>query len=444
MSSSDVVGDTRAAAASVLDDVSRLVVMISGGRDSVCLLDVVAALLGPERVHALHVNYGLRVGAEGDEQHCAQLCAELGVVLSVVRAERPDDGHGNLQAWARDVRYGEATRRALELDAMVASGHTASDQAETVLYRLAASPGRRALLGMSPRDGRLRRPLLSVSRQDTGAYCQARDLTWREDPDNDSDRFARGRVRHELLPVLRRVHPAAEANLLRTAALLRDEAAVLDEVVNTALAGRDRIALERLAELPSALARLVVLRLAERAAGERLPAAGGRVRELLELAGRGGSTSIDVGGGVRAVAEYGVLRMSAANEEPEPEAVALGVGGRARFGRWEVCCEANITDLGEQELAVLLDADRLRGSLRVRSWRAGDRMAPPGVRGTRTLADLFTDRKLARAQRPSHPVIEVDGAIVWVPLIAADRRFVAGRDSAAVMRLSARRSPPVA
>jgi len=437
----DVVSGTRAAAARVLVDVSRLVVMTSGGRDSVCLLDVAVTLLGAEQVHALHVNYGLRAGADDDEHHCAGLCAQLGVDLHVVRAERPGEGRGNLQAWARDVRYGAATRRALELEAMVASGHTASDQAETVLYRLAASPGRRALLGMSPRDGRLLRPLLAVSRRDTGAYCRARNLDWREDPDNDSDRWARGRVRHGLLPALRRVHPAAEANVLRTATLLRDEAAVLDEVVSTALAGRDRIALERLAELPDALARLVVVRLAEHAAGEGLPAAGGRVRELLELAGRGGSTSLDLGGGVRAVVEYGVLRMSGTGDEPEPEAVALAVGGRAQFGRWEVCCEVSGAGTREPACAVLLDAEKVRGGLRVRAWRAGDRMAPPGVHGTRTLADLFTDRKLARAQRHSHPVVEVEGAIVWVPLIAADRRFLAAVGTSDVLRLSALRHP---
>ncbi len=441
MGPADVVSATRASAAQVLDDVPRLVVMVSGGRDSVCLLDLAVTLLGAERVHALHVNYGLRAGADGDEHHCVRLCAQLGVDLRVVRAERPGDGSGNLQAWARDVRYGAATRRALELEAMVASGHTASDQAETVLYRLAASPGRRALLGMSPRDGRLLRPLLSVTRQETGAYCRARNLTWREDPYNESERWARGRVRHGLLPALRRVHPAAEANVLRTAALLRDEAAVLDEVVSTALAGRDRIALERLAELPGALARLVVVRLAEQAARGGLPAAGDRVRELLGFAGRGGSTSLDLGGGVQAIVEYGVLRMSAAGEEPEPEAVALAPGGRVRFGRWEVCCEDASAARSEQACSVLIDAERVRGGLRVRSWRAGDRMAPAGGHGTRTLADLFTDRKLARAQRHSHPVVELDGVVVWVPLIAADRRFVAAVGASSVLRLSALRGP---
>ena len=107
---------------------------------------------------------------------------------------------------------------------LVAAGHTASDQVETVLYRLAAAPGRRALLGMAAREGRLVRPLLDVTREETAAYCAERGLPWRDDPTNASPAFARNRTRHELLPALRGLHPAAEANVLRTLAILRDEA----------------------------------------------------------------------------------------------------------------------------------------------------------------------------------------------------------------------------
>src|SRR5215210_2072704 len=160
-------------------------VLLSGGRDSVCLLDVAVALRGAPAVRALHVNYGLRAEAAGDEAHCAALCEALGVELEVTRAERPADAPGNLQAWARDVRYAAAARLAAALgDARVAVAHTATDQAETILYRLAASPGRRALLGMEPRAGRLVRPLLQVTREETAAWCRARGLTWREDSTN--------------------------------------------------------------------------------------------------------------------------------------------------------------------------------------------------------------------------------------------------------------------
>src|SRR3954447_10512746 len=195
-----------------------VVVLVSGGRDSVCLLDV-AVLLGA-RVRALHVNYGLRDDAAADEAVCRELCERLEVPLETRRPRRPE---GNLQAWARDVRYAEAARFGVD----VAAAHTITDQAETVLYRLAASPGRRALLGMAARSGRLVRPLLAAgaTREDTADWCRARGLAWREDASNPET--SRGRVRK----LLRELHPAAEANVLRTAALLRDEAAVLDALV---------------------------------------------------------------------------------------------------------------------------------------------------------------------------------------------------------------------
>jgi tRNA(Ile)-lysidine synthase len=313
-----------------------VVVMLSGGRDSVCLLDVAVDLCEPGDVSALHVNYGLRAQSGADEAHCATLCERLRVPLEVVRESRPrgaqqpaQDAAGNLHAWAREVRYRAARRVALGKDALIATGHTASDQAETILYRLAASPGRRALLGMvasdqssGPREGgegagRLIRPLLSVTREQTAAYCEARGLEWREDEANDSEQYARARVRHGLLPALRAVHPAAEANVLRTASLLREETELLDALVADELRGRSSIAIARLSELPAALARLVVVRLAEDASGTYVPQAGGRVEEILALARRGGRAELHVGGRAGAVIDRGVLEMIKLPPRPE-------------------------------------------------------------------------------------------------------------------------------
>ena len=230
--------------------------------------------------------------------------------LSVHRPGRPE---GNLQAWARDQRYAAAARLALERDADVAAGHTASDQVETVLYRLAASPGRRALLGMRERDGRLVRPLLGVWRAATEAWCAQAGLPWREDPSNASDAYARNRARHGLVPALRELHPAAERNVLRTLELLRDEAEVLDAAVTVALeeagspprAPARRRAGRRLRALPRALARLAVQRLADAAGG---PAVAHRTEEILGLAEHG---ALDVGGGLRARIEDGRLEFVA-------------------------------------------------------------------------------------------------------------------------------------
>lgn len=295
-----------------------VVVMLSGGRDSVCLLDLAVELCGPGVVQALHVNYGLRgVESDEDQRFCERLCRELGVSLEVQRApERPAGAAGNLQAWAREVRYLAALTTLGEKEGDIAVGHTATDQVETILYRLAASPGRRALLGMSARERPIVRPLLRVTREQTAAYCAARGLSWRDDASNDTDAYARGRVRHGLLPALRAVHPAAEGNVLRTARLLREESELLDMLVDAELSGEDSIAIERLRELHPALARLVVVRLAERAAGPGafVPQAGDRVAEILDLAGRHGRgrqgrAELHVGGLIGALIEGGRLRM---------------------------------------------------------------------------------------------------------------------------------------
>ena len=266
----------RVRAEGLLGESGQVVTMISGGRDSVCLLDVAVAVRGAERVRALHVNYGLRGRASyGDERYCAELCAQLGCGWSSCASGRGRTRRrGNLQAWARELRYEVARRLAAELDAPVATGHTASDQVETILYRLAASPGRRALLGMAAREGWLVTAAAGRDARADGRVLRARGLAWRDDASNDESQFARARVRQLLVPALRAVHPAAEENVLRTAELLREETELLDGLVEAELAGRDEIAVARLAELPPALARLVVVRLAEDAAGELVPQAG--------------------------------------------------------------------------------------------------------------------------------------------------------------------------
>jgi tRNA(Ile)-lysidine synthase len=296
----------RVEAGGLLAGPGPLVAMLSGGRDSVCLLDLAVRARGAGAVRALHVNYRLREESDGDERHCEELCGRLGVALEVARPRRREDT-GNFQAWARDERYAAAARLAEKIEATILTGHTADDQVETILYRLASSPSRRALLGMRPRDGRLARPLLTSTRAETTAYCEERGLAWRDDATNEEGGYKRNLLRRELVPALERVHPAAQENVLRTAALLREEAELLDSLVDAELAaGGGTISHRRFAELHPALRRLVLQRLADEAAGR--PVAGAaRFADQVAGLSRGGST-LDLGSGVRAVLEGGVLR----------------------------------------------------------------------------------------------------------------------------------------
>src|SRR3954447_26628575 len=267
-----------------------LLVLLSGGADSVCLLHF-AQSRGAD-VAALHVNYGLRESADDDERFCRSIFPSL----IVERVQLPPDG--NMQALAREARYALAERHAA---GDYATGHTLSDQAETVLMRLCSSPGRRGLLGMAPRRGRLIRPLLGMTREETRAYCRAHGLAWREDESNSDPRFTRARVRHELLPLLERIAPGAERTIAATADLLRDEADALDALLP------ETDSLAEIAALPPALGRLVLRRLA---------GAPVRVEELLAYDGRGGTFTLDVGNGLRAVVEYGRVRFDTGSSQP--------------------------------------------------------------------------------------------------------------------------------
>lgn len=291
----------RVTASGLLAPRRPVVVLLSGGRDSTCLVDLAAQIAGTGAVTALHVNYGLREAADDDQRHCAAVCERLGVGLDVRRPKRPQIG--NLQAWARDERYGAAAQLAAATGAEVAAGHTASDQVETILYRLASSPSRRALLGMRPRDGRLVRPLLQFTREETATYCRERGLHWREDESNLDDSFVRNRVRATLVPALRSLHPAAERNVLALAATLREESEVLDGLVDEVLSGSRQVEVGRLRELSPAVARLVVQRLADGAAGGPAPGTARRLDEIIEL----GSGALDLPHGVRAVVRRGML-----------------------------------------------------------------------------------------------------------------------------------------
>jgi tRNA(Ile)-lysidine synthase len=405
-------------AAGVLAPGRPVVVLFSGGRDSVCLLDLAVRIVGPAAVRALHVNYGLRDAAVEDEAFCVELCARLVVTLDVRRPIRPTTG--NLQAWARDERYGAAAALALRLGADVAAGHTASDQVETILYRLASSPSRRALSGMSLRSGTLIRPLLGVTRAQTTAYCQERGLGWREDASNDADAYARNRVRAGLLPALREIHPAAEDNILALAETLRAEGEVLDEIAARALGGRSTIQLAALRALSPGLRRIVVQRLADDARGALAPGLGARASEITSLSERG-TVTLDLGHGLRAVVEYGALRIER-QDVPRGatlEPVRLRIPGTVAFGEHEIHCA-----LGPPELSPgVLDRDLLGDELIVRAWRPGDRMRPLGLTGSKSLQDLFTARRVPRERRRRLPVVEAAGEIVWVAGVATSERF---------------------
>ena len=286
--------------------------LVSGGADSTCLWHALGQL--GYRVSALHVAHGLR-GSESDED--ARFCQDrfgAEIVACVSETQSPSE------AELRDLRYSVAT------DRLRATGHTASDQLESVLLGLVASGSPQRI--KARREDGIVRPLLGLWREDTRAYCDERGLPYREDTSNAGTK--RGLIRNQILPLLEQLDPRARSSLLS----LADE--------------RPR--------LPRSLERTLA--------------------EL--LASRDGTRSADLGAGVRAVREYGTLRLE----------------GSVEWGPWTIASD--------------------RAGLEVRARRPGDRLA--GRR--KKVQDLFVDAKVPRAERDMWPLVVSGDEVVAVPGLA--------------------------
>ncbi|MGB0873482.1 MAG: tRNA lysidine(34) synthetase TilS [Solirubrobacterales bacterium] len=442
------------------DPGNPVLTLISGGGDSVALLAALVELRGPKGVFTLHVNYGLRGDeSDDDEDFCRSLCGRLGVSLAVQHAPEGFAEGGNIQARARELRYALAEQRAAELGgATIAVAHTADDQAETILYRLFASPGRDALHGMAFERGNLVRPFLGLRRAQLREWCRSRGLEWREDSSNEDERFARVRARR-LLADAESLHPAAVPNLLRTAEALREESQQLESVVADlhaqALNGDGSLNAARLAELPDRLASRVLRSHIERSYAKSLPGAARALPDVLQLAKAGGSGRVQIEGAA-IVVEYGAIHAQAAVDLPRtPSETSLQVPGETRFGDWRLIAtngqseaadsadsaesadSADSAELGESGAvdgftASISICDR-GAPLSVRGRRPGDRIRPRGMGGTKSLHDLFIDKKLPQRLRDSYPVVCEGERIVWVPGLAVADSSASGGDATAVV-----------
>jgi tRNA(Ile)-lysidine synthase len=419
---------------------SRGIALVSGGADSAVLAAGLVEVCGPDAVVGLHLNYGLREDSDLDESTCAELCRGLGVHLLV---ERPDLEEGNVQDAARRARYDAAERhRAGRGLHWVASGHTRTDLAETILYRLVRSPGRRALLGLPPRSGSVVRPLLGLRREQVRELAAAASLPFRDDPTNAEPVYARNRLRNEVLPVLREVGPSVEDVIAETRAELAEEAEALDELVaetleRTGAGVSGAVSGEQLEALGPAVRRLLLRQLAERAAGEPVALGRDRAARIARLAAKPEGGVVELGGGLEARVEHGIVRFAGPAPRPPTEAT-LAIPGSCRFGSWELRAELARPPARDRDRdAAVLDPGVLEGPLTVRSWRDGDRMQPLGLDGTKSLQDLFTDLKVPRSLRRTLPVVLSGERIAWIAGVAVSEEFALRSETAPAAVLSA-------
>lgn len=423
---------------------STVLVALSGGPDSVALLHLLLEVAAERRLtlHAAHFDHGLRPEGGAEAERVARWSREWGVPCTVGRAARE---LRPTQAALREARYRFLRRTAAREGAdRIATGHQADDQAETVLLRILRGTGLRGLGGIPLRRGPYVRPLLRFWRLEILDFLEEREVPYLVDPSNRDRRWARARIRHDVLPLLesaveadvRRRLVALAREARRAERALEEEAAAAARAVRAdpgaaarVAARRVRVARDRLRSYDPEIQARAVRRLA-RELGRSLGRGGTRAAVEFIKQGRSGA-GIDLAENFRLWREFDDLWMGRPRELEPDETLEIdapgegssrvAIGGRSYRVRWGTESPAGNAEGG---WAAELRLDALRFPLRLRGPRPGDRLRLG--RGTRKLKRLFHELRVPRSERPTRPVLVAGDEVLWAPGIGVARSVVPG------------------
>ncbi len=435
----------------------HLLVAVSGGPDSTALLSLLGRLAPSWRLTltAVHFNYRLRGSeSEEDEAFVAAFCRERQIPLIVQRptlAKRRRTS--SLQALARDARYGAMKSIARDIGAdRIVVGHTANDQAETVLMWMLRGAGLAGLAGMPfVRENLIVRPLLTATRDEIVEYLKQEGLSYRQDSSNETSSYRRNRIRKELVPVMMQIAPSIIHVLQRQADVLREDEHYLEKTadalyataVERDLSGGQRLERQTVPSLPVALQRRLV-RLVLRATDEEKRSPSLPVVETVRKFFLSGTQ------GARLSLRHAELTRDREGVRIDPKGQGLQAGAKvsgtytdlevgvpipsmAYWPRTKQHIHVQILRRDEAEpflkkpssSRAVFDADRCSGPLLLRNWRPGDRVYPCGMKGkSKKLQDLFTDWKVARCDRQAIPLLVAREGILWVIGWRQDERFL--------------------
>jgi len=422
----------------------KLLVAVSGGPDSVCLIYILAKLQEELdiRLHVAHLNHQLRgAESEADARYVSDLAHRLGIPATVDQRDvkvYQAQQHLSLEEAAREVRYAFLAQVARFIGAnQVAVGHTIDDHIETILMHLIRGTGTTGLRGLQP--GSLWqslgdsltvvRPLLTVSRQETASYCRDHQLMPRLDASNLSLSPLRNRIRHQLLPLLQSYNPRVADALLRTARIAGDDLAFIDKEIASLWGEIVReqekaiiLDKESFLELPSTLQRYLLRAIIEKVLGNLKDIEVRHIEEIMGVLTKPAGKRISLPEGLIFSIEYDKYLIS-----PDPAAVSpfpalsgefrLKIPGATLLPGWRV--EASIIKREQmsgtdEDFVAYFDFDKAGDKLTVRSRQSGDRFQPLGLSQPKKLGEFMIDAKIPQAWRQRVPIVCSPEHILWV------------------------------
>ena len=426
---------------------ATLVVACSGGPDSTALLHALLALQPALRLklHVAHLNHDFRgQEAEDDAAFVAAMAEKLGLDSTIDEADpiayQRERGISSFEEAAREVRYRFLTNLANAIDAdAIALGHTADDQAETILMHVirgAGLPGLRGMQELTPwRDtpkgptATLFRPLLEATRSETRAYCLDLKIPFREDSTNSSLRFTRNRIRLRLLPALREYNPQVRQALVRIGRAATESSDYLNEQLDAhwpeiSFMDGNSVALDasNLNKLHPTLRAMALRRAFAQSSGSVRRLSEAHVKSMLALAAGPAGKAVHLPGGLAIHSTQdrlviGPLENSATPVETPDYEYPLEIPGITHIPGWRITAEYAPSTTDPRTLAptaALFDADKMGSRIVVRNKRPGDYIQPMGMSGRKKLKDLFIDLKIPRELRPSTPLLVSEKGVLWV------------------------------
>ncbi|MDI6600279.1 MAG: tRNA lysidine(34) synthetase TilS [Thermoanaerobacteraceae bacterium] len=433
-----------------------VVVGVSGGPDSLCLLYVLYNLRETFdlNLYVAHVNHGIR-GNEADEdaRFVEKTASILGLPFFILVVNVPEIVKNtglSSELVGRNIRYEFFNEIALKEGARrIAVAHNKNDLAETFLLHLIRGSGPTGLVGIRPVNGRIIRPLIEVSRREIEEYLKANNIEPRIDATNYEEIYDRNRVRLKILPYMEELNPGVVDSIARTAALLREDEDFFEDIVLklsgdciSSEDGRVSVEMQSLLRMQPSVRNRVIRHAVKLAKGDYLNIELKNIEDVVELASKGQTGSrINLPDGLVVEVSYGriIFRNNEAEKvgifyyeiEPGHEVLIPEVGAT-------VMTELLVRDEIEFEhnrLTAYIDFDKVKNGLAVRNRRPGDRIAPLGMSGTKKLKELFIDEKIPREKRDSIPIIVDGDEVVWVVGVRLSERYKVDRYTKNVLRI---------
>ena len=446
----------------------RVLIALSGGPDSVCLLYILKNLNEGIRLdlHALYVNHGLRPEeAVREIEFCKNLCAMLNLPFLTKCIDvkfYAKEKKLNIQEAARELRYRVFEETARELGAQkIALGHTANDQAETLIMRLLRGSGPAGLSGIPPVRGKFIRPLIAIQSKEIKQYLEGERIDFIVDSSNLKKDYLRNKIRLSLMPLIEEMNPNIIDTLSRTAAIFKEEERYFEILVAKTLMKLISRKTDSHIELflsPLVAMEKIILRRALRRAIDETKGLRGisfvHIEDIIELIkmGRAGDR-LYLPHGMRAIKAYSTftltseppVRLSTYSLEVPGETV-LKEAGMIIYASVYEGQEAEITDrrpsapdFHPATTQVLFDMERLIFPLKVRPRKEGDFFYPLGFGKKKKIQDFFVDEKVPRDERDAIPLIVSGEDIVWVAGYRGDERFRVTDETKKVLKLGAKK-----